>query len=72
MVVERACADYTDFRIPGIVVTEKGTLIRYCECRRACRFELYSFSAQVRYAPLVLRTTFAHGKPPRSNLRHSP
>lgn len=35
MIVERACADYTDFRIPGIVVTEKGTLIRYCECRRS-------------------------------------
>ena len=31
----------------------------------------YSFSAQVRQSPLVLRTTFAHGKPPRSNLRHS-
>ncbi len=35
MVVEKAVADYTDFRIPGIVVTERGTLLRYCECRRS-------------------------------------
>lgn len=35
MVVEKAIADYTDFRIPGLVVTEKGTLLRYCECRRS-------------------------------------
>lgn len=35
MIVEKAFADYTDFRIPGIVVTEKGTLLRYCECRRS-------------------------------------
>ena len=35
MVVEKAIADYTDFRIPGIVATEQGTLIRYCECRRS-------------------------------------
>ena len=35
MIVEKAFADYTDFRIPGIVVTERGTLLRYCECRRA-------------------------------------
>jgi hypothetical protein len=26
MVVEKAIADYTDFRIPGLVVTESGTL----------------------------------------------
>lgn len=26
--------EYTDFRIPGIVATQKGTLLRYCECRR--------------------------------------
>ena len=36
MIVERAIGDYTDFRIPGIVATEKGTLLRYCECRRSC------------------------------------
>ena len=35
MIVERAIGDYTDFRIPGIVATEKGTLLRYCECRRS-------------------------------------
>lgn len=35
MVVEKAIADYTDFRIPGLVVTESGTLLRYCECRRS-------------------------------------
>ncbi len=35
MVVEKKAADYTDFRIPGIVVTERGTLLRYCECRRS-------------------------------------
>ena len=34
MVVEKAIGEYTDFRIPGIVVTEKGTLLRYCECRK--------------------------------------
>ena len=35
MIVEKAIADYTDFRIPGIVATEQGTLLRYCECRRS-------------------------------------
>ena len=35
MLVEKAVLDYTDFRIPGIVATEKGSLIRYCECRRS-------------------------------------
>ena len=35
MVVEKAIADYTDFRIPGLVVTDNGTLLRYCECRRS-------------------------------------
>lgn len=35
MIAERAYADYTDFRIPGIVATDKGTLIRYCECRKS-------------------------------------
>ena len=35
MIVEKAYGDYTDFRIPGIVATEMGTLIRYCECRRS-------------------------------------
>ena len=35
MVIEKAIADYTDFRIPGIVATNKGTLLRYCECRRS-------------------------------------
>lgn len=35
MIVEKAIADYTDFRIPGLVVTENGTLLRYCECRRS-------------------------------------
>lgn len=35
MLVEKAFGEYTDFRIPGIVATENGTLIRYCECRRS-------------------------------------
>ena len=35
MIVEEPFADYTDFRIPGLVVTESGTLLRYCECRRS-------------------------------------
>lgn len=35
MVVEKAYGDYTDFRIPGMVATSKGTLLRYCECRKA-------------------------------------
>jgi sialidase-1 len=35
MNVEKAIGDYIDFRIPGLVVTENGTLLRYCECRRA-------------------------------------
>ena len=35
MLVEKAYGQYTDFRIPGMVVTEKGTVIRYCECRRS-------------------------------------
>ena len=35
MVAEKAIADYTDFRIPGIVATNRGTLLRYCECRRS-------------------------------------
>ena len=35
MLAEKAIADYTDFRIPGIVATESGTLVRYCECRRS-------------------------------------
>lgn len=34
MIVEKAYGDYTDFRIPGIVATGKGTLLRYCECRK--------------------------------------
>ena len=34
MLVEKAYGQYTDFRIPGMVATEKGSLIRYCECRR--------------------------------------
>lgn len=34
MIIESAIGDYTDFRIPGMVVTEKGTLLRYCECRK--------------------------------------
>ena len=34
MLVEKAVQDYRDFRIPGIVATDKGTLLRYCECRR--------------------------------------
>lgn len=35
MIVEKASGEYTDFRIPGIVVTEEGSLVRYCECRRS-------------------------------------
>lgn len=35
MLVESACGEYTDFRIPGMVATEKGSLLRYCECRRS-------------------------------------
>ena len=35
MVVEKSCKEYSDIRIPGIVASEKGTLIRYCECRRS-------------------------------------
>lgn len=34
MIVEKADEVFSDFRIPGIVATEKGTLLRYCECRR--------------------------------------
>ena len=33
MVVEKAYGKYTDFRIPGIIATGRGTLLRYCECR---------------------------------------
>ena len=35
MVVEKAYGAYTDFRIPGIIASEKGTLLRYCECRKS-------------------------------------
>jgi len=35
MVLEKTNGEYTDLRIPGIVVTGKGTLLRYCECRRS-------------------------------------
>lgn len=35
MIVEKAVGEYTDFRIPGVVSTERGTLIRYCECRKS-------------------------------------
>ena len=35
MIVEKAMGEYTDFRIPGLVVTGRGTLLRYCECRRS-------------------------------------
>ena len=35
MIIEKTYGNYTDFRIPGMVVTEKGTLLRYCECRRS-------------------------------------
>ncbi len=35
MLVEQANGEYTDFRIPGIIVTEKDSIIRYCECRRS-------------------------------------
>lgn len=35
MVLEKANGEYTDFRIPGMIVTENGTLLRYCECRRS-------------------------------------
>ena len=35
MLVEKAYGDYTDFRIPGMVVTEKGSILRYCECRKS-------------------------------------
>lgn len=35
MLVERAGNGYSDFRIPGIVATSEGSLLRYCECRRS-------------------------------------
>ncbi len=35
MLIERARGEYTDLRIPGIVATAGGALLRYCECRRA-------------------------------------
>ncbi|MBQ8407632.1 MAG: exo-alpha-sialidase [Clostridia bacterium] len=35
MIVERSAGEYTDFRIPGIVATDGGSLLRYCECRRS-------------------------------------
>lgn len=35
MLVEKAYGQYTDFRIPGMVATENGSLIRYCECRKS-------------------------------------
>lgn len=34
MLVEKAEGIYTHFRIPGMVATEKGSLIRYCESRK--------------------------------------
>ena len=35
MLIEKAYSSYTDFRIPGMVATKMGSLIRYCECRRS-------------------------------------
>ena len=35
MLAEKVNERYSHIRIPGIVATEKGTLIRYCECRRS-------------------------------------
>ncbi len=35
MIVEKAIGNYTDFRIPGMVATEQGSLLRYCECRES-------------------------------------
>ena len=35
MTTTKKANDYTDYRIPGIVATEAGTLLRYCECRRS-------------------------------------
>lgn len=35
MLVEKAYGEYTDFRIPGMVVTEEGSILRYCECRKS-------------------------------------
>ena len=35
MIAEKAIANYTDFRIPGMIVTESGALLRYCECRKS-------------------------------------
>ncbi|MBE6635333.1 MAG: exo-alpha-sialidase [Ruminococcaceae bacterium] len=35
MLIEGARGEYTDLRIPGIVATAGGALLRFCECRRA-------------------------------------
>lgn len=32
--LEKSGSDYFDFRIPRIVATEQGSLLRYCECRK--------------------------------------
>lgn len=35
MLIEAARGEYTDLRIPGIVATAGGALLRFCECRRS-------------------------------------
>lgn len=32
-IIEKNCTEYWDYRIPGLVLTEKGTLLAYYECR---------------------------------------
>ena len=34
MQIEKAKTEYSQYRIPGLVITEKGTLLGYYECRR--------------------------------------
>ena len=33
MLIEKINTEYREYRIPGLILTEKGTLIGYYECR---------------------------------------